>query len=135
VEHFFSVVRPVQIRALKLRYINRILLPLTDDEINLDKYLKLGPRVPDEDRLTLLNFMNHNMALDVETGHRVKTVLASQDIENNQLPVIFDIEVTDRMPIETLDWAELEEHIGALRGLKNCVFEHTLNDACRERLQ
>ena len=49
---FISVVAPVQIRTVRLRYINRILLPMPDSKVELEDYLKIGPRLPDEDRLT-----------------------------------------------------------------------------------
>lgn len=132
---FSSIVRPIQIRMVKLRYINRIFLPVAGDTLDLDDYLKLGPRVPEDDRLSLLSFMNRNVAVDVETGHQVTIVLASQERENNQLPVIFDIETVDKKSIDSSDWEGVRATIQSLRNLKNYVFESTLKEKCMELFQ
>ena len=40
---YVDLASPVQIRAIRLRYINRILLPLAANTVDLDEYLKIGP--------------------------------------------------------------------------------------------
>src|SRR4030067_1850188 len=57
---FVELVAPVQIRVVRLRYINRILLPTTDGDLELDEYLKLGPRLPNEAKLALVGFLNQH---------------------------------------------------------------------------
>ncbi len=123
---FTSIIRPIRVRMVKLRYINRILLPLVKNKLDLDKYLKLGPRLPEEDKLTLSSFMNRNVAVDVETGHQVTIILASQAIQENQLPVIFDIEVVNNESVDLSNWDLILQQIQSLRNLKNRVFEHSL---------
>jgi uncharacterized protein (TIGR04255 family) len=132
---FVPIIRPLRIRAVKLRYINRILLPAVEDKLDLDDYLKLGPRVPEGDKLSLLNFMNRNVAVDVKTGHLVTIVLASQQSESNKLPVIFDIAAADGTPLDSTDWGGVGTKIQSLRDLKNYVFESTLKEKCMELFQ
>jgi len=79
---FASIASPVQIRVVRLRYINRILLPLTNGRVELEDYLKVGPRLPDEDRLRFAGFLNQYAAVEIDTGHQVNIVLTSQPPEN-----------------------------------------------------
>src|SRR5438552_2650132 len=55
---YLNLVSPVQIRVTRLRYINRILVPLTAGAVNLDEFLKIGPGLPDEERLLLSGFFD-----------------------------------------------------------------------------
>ena len=46
------VQEPVQVRLVRLRYISRILLPMPEGRVELNEYVRIGPRLPDEERLT-----------------------------------------------------------------------------------
>ena len=65
---FVGFAAPVQVRLVRLRYINRILLPVTAGRVELDDYLKLGPRLPDEEKLTFAGFLNQHSAVEAECG-------------------------------------------------------------------
>lgn len=41
-ELFTGLASPVQIRTIRLRYINRILLPLTNGSVELEDYFEIG---------------------------------------------------------------------------------------------
>lgn len=66
---YVKIASPVQIRVIRLRYINRILLPLVEGRVELDEYLKVGPKLPDEDRLAFSGFLNQHLAIEKGTGH------------------------------------------------------------------
>jgi uncharacterized protein (TIGR04255 family) len=53
---YVDLVSPVQIRVIRLRYINRMLLPMPANQLDLDEFLEIGPRVPDEEKLVCLAF-------------------------------------------------------------------------------
>lgn len=127
---FVGVAAPVQIRLVRMRYINRILLPMTGGRVDLDRYLKLGPRLPDEDRLTLVGFLNQHSAMEVGTGHLVNVILTAQAQENDKLPVILDIEAIHVGNAEPDDWTWIQSKIESLRRLKNHVFANSLTDQC-----
>lgn len=127
---FVALAAPLQVRQIRLRYINRILLPLVKGQVDLDKYLAIGPRLPEERRLTFLGFLHRHAAAEKDTEHRVNTTLASQPVEGDKLPVILDIEATADAPIDPEDWPSLAERIEALRSLKNLVFRRTLTPRC-----
>jgi uncharacterized protein (TIGR04255 family) len=132
---YADVVRPLTIRAIRLRYINRIMLPLEDSGLELDHYLRFGPRTPAGSRLTLSNFMNRNSVIDHETGHQATVMLASEQPEANKLPMIFDITTTCASSPDSLEWREVEPILQSLRELKNYLFEGTLTNHCLELFQ
>lgn len=132
---FVKIASPVQIRVVRLRYINRILLPLTNGRVDLDEYLKIGPRLPEEDRLRLAGFLNQYTVMESETGHLVNVILTSQPPENDRLPLIFDIGVVSNETAEPENWVWLLAKTQALRHLKNCIFRKTLTESCLKLFQ
>jgi uncharacterized protein (TIGR04255 family) len=132
---FRSIAAPVQIRTVRLRYINRILLPTVGGKVNLDNYLRVGPRLPDENRLTFTGFLNQHTAIERATGNEVVITLTTQPYENEKLPLILDITTKSSGPAEVENWAWLSATIQALRDLKNSVFRNTLNQECLNLFQ
>ena len=127
---YVDLVKPVQVRQIRLRYINRILLPMTEGRIDLDHYFTVAPHLPDEERLALVGFLNQHVAVETATGNQVSTVLTAQPPENNWLPVIFDNSAVNSEACEPDNWPRISQRIQALRGLKNHVFMRTLTKSC-----
>ena len=90
---YVALVSPVQIRAIRLRYINRI-LPLTANTVDLDDYFRIAPRGPDEEGFNLSGFLSQHSAVEKDTGLQLNLVLAGERPVDEQLPVILDITVT-----------------------------------------
>ena len=67
---YADLVSPVQIRVIRLRYINRILLPMTTKGVDLDEFLKIGPRLPDQEKLELSGFLIQQAAAEKRYGAR-----------------------------------------------------------------
>lgn len=134
-EIFCLLASPRQIRRMQLRYINRILIPTQDGRTELDDYVRCGPRLPDENGLTLQGFLNQYSAVENATGLAVQTVLTRQPAEDNQICLIFDNASIDNRPLEVGDWSAILERIAALRLLKNRVFENTLTPTCLSLFQ
>jgi uncharacterized protein (TIGR04255 family) len=132
---YVDLASPVQIRVIRLRYINRILLPTTANTVDLDEYLKIGPRLPDEDRLNLTGFLIQQAAVEKDTEHQINLVLTGQAPANDKLPVILDITVTSRAIAEPSDWSSIRLSIESLRSLKNHVFLNMLTSKCIELFQ
>ncbi len=132
-----NLVQPVQIRRIQLRYINRLPLPTVDGKVQIDDYLKVGPRLADEEKLTFLGFFHQHSAVETETGNVVTTVLATDQIQpaTMTLPLLFDITAHKRVEIDPVDWPAILEAIQSLRGLKNCVFHQSLTELCRNLFQ
>lgn len=132
---FAELTSPVQIRAVQLRYINRILIPTVAGRVPLDDYFSLGPRVPDEDKLTVTGFLNQYTARETDTGNTATVVLTAQAPENDRLPIIFDISVVSQGDAEPGDWDWISARIASLRGLKNHIFKNTLTEQCLKLFQ
>jgi uncharacterized protein (TIGR04255 family) len=127
---FVGLASPVEVQLVRLRYINRILLPMADGRVELNDYLKIGPRLPDEERLALLQFLNQHLAAERGTGNQVNVILTSQPLENSMLPIIFDIAASRAEAAAPEDWNTLLTRIQSLRDLKNRVFRDSLTAQC-----
>jgi uncharacterized protein (TIGR04255 family) len=128
---FVELAGPVRVRRVALRYINRILIPMeSGGRIPLDQYLTLGPRLPEDDQLTYLGFLNQYAAVEPTTQNAVTMTLTSQPIEAGRLPVILDIEARREIGTQPDNWKELRDVILSLRKLKNRVFKRTLSNEC-----
>jgi uncharacterized protein (TIGR04255 family) len=132
---FVKIASPVQIRAVKLRYINRILIPLMDGKLDLDGFLTVGPQLPDESNLTFVGFLNQYAAVESSTKAKANVVLTIQPTEGDKLPLIFDIGVEQEGVGAVEDWPWVRDKILSLRGLKNRIFKNTLTDQCRNLFQ
>ena len=127
---FAELVSPVQVRLVRLRYINRVLLPLVDGRVVLDEYLTVGLRLPDEERLTFIGFLNQHSMVEADTGNQVNVALTTQSPEEGRLPLIFEIEVVSTGNADPGDWPWIGSRIHSLRALKNRIFANTLTDKC-----
>ncbi len=127
---FREMTGPVQIRQITLRFINRILLPLTGGQLAIADYFGIGPELPGGDALKLTGFVRRDSGVEVATGNQVNVGLLSQRAERDALPVIFDIEAYRMSGIDPEDWRQIEETILSLRMLKNMIFERTLTEKC-----
>jgi uncharacterized protein (TIGR04255 family) len=131
---FGKLMSPVQVRVIRLHYINRILLPLKNGQVDLKRYLRVGPR-PADVKLMMTGFLNQYAAVEKETGHQVNVVVTSQPAENNRLPIIFDNGVASVANVQPQDWNVILGKIQSLRDLKNRVFKNTLTEKCLNLFQ
>jgi uncharacterized protein (TIGR04255 family) len=127
---FVGLASPVKTRAVQLRYINRILLPTVAGRVELSDYLKIGPRLPDEEKLMFVGFLNQHAAVETDTGNQANIVLTTQPQEKDKLPVIFDNCVRSAGTAEPEDWPWILARILSLRALKNRIFGNTLTERC-----
>lgn len=125
---FVQIVKPVKIRKIGLRTINRISLPLNN--LRLEDYLATGPRLPPCHNLTFTDFLNQHMAIEPATGHQVNILMSTQPSEGEKLPLILDVDAFSMNPIEGLQWEVIHTVILQLRTLKNNVFKSILTEKC-----
>lgn len=132
---FRDVTKPVQVNVIRLRYINRIELPITDGKVELEDFFKVAPKLPEEDRLSFTGFLNRYDAVEDDTGFQVSVVLATEPPQAHLRPLIFDNAATAVNPIDPSDLSRIEAILRALRALKNRVFRNTLSEQCLELFQ
>jgi uncharacterized protein (TIGR04255 family) len=130
-----EVVAPIQVRILRLRYINRILLPLIDGRVTFTDYLEVGPQLREPEGLSFRGFLNQYGAIEDSTGNEVNIVLATQAAEGRFLPIILDITAANPGALEPNDWPTILTTIQSLRDLKNQVFRSTLTERCLNLFQ
>jgi len=131
---FVEVAEPIQVRAVRLRYINRVLLPF-DGAFDLNEYLTSRLEAAKETNLTFVGFLHQYSAIEQGTGNLATTLLTAQLPEAGSLPLIFDIQVTRERHVDVADWRGIRDGIQSLRSLKNRIFAHTLTDKCRRLFQ
>ena len=132
---FVELTAPVQIRQIRLRYINRLPLPTVDGRVEFTEYLRISPRLPDEDKLHFVGFLNQHAAVDIETGNQVNIVMTMQPGGKGVVPLIFDIEAICISDADPSDWQGIRSKIASLRSLKNHVFQNTLTEKCLNLFQ
>lgn len=134
-KQFIALVSPVQIRVIRLRYVNRLPLPVVDGNVILDEYLTFAPRLPNEKSFTFTGFLNQHRAREIETGDEINIVLTAQEEDENVLPVIFDISTARAGNIQPDDWHSILATVQALRKLKNRIFKDSLTKSCLSLFQ
>jgi uncharacterized protein (TIGR04255 family) len=132
---FVEITKPVQIRRLVLRYINRILLPMDGEKLELNNFIKISPQLPMEDELTFLGFLNQYTVEENRTRNIVNLTMTIQKMEKDHLPFILDISAIYPRTLLPDHWPAIGEKVSELRGLKNRVFRNTLTERCLSLFQ
>lgn len=130
-----ELVRPIQIRRIGLRFINRIPLPAIKGGVELTEYMHLNRPLPDDDTLEFVGFLNQHSAVETGTGNQVNITLVMQPLEDGTLPIIFDIDAFRLLAVAPDDWDAVRKTINSLRVLKNRVFKRTLTPKCLNLFQ
>lgn len=130
-----EIFSPLQVRIVRLRYLNRIVLPLKDGSVKFADYLAVGPQVCKPVGLSFRGFFNQNVAVEESTGNEINVVMATQTVDEQGQPIILDITVSKSGDLEADDWGNIEARVQSLRRLKNRVFESTLTEQCLSLFQ
>lgn len=132
---YVELAGPVTTRQVRLRYINRIALPMEAGQVDLDTFLRIGPRLPDVETLLLTDFLVQQNAVERGSEHHVNLTVRSLSSENEMLPVILDITAAQPLEVSPEDWSAIDETVKSLRRLKNRVFRNTLTERCMQLFQ
>ncbi len=124
IEHF----SPLSIQRIRLRYINRIILPLENGKLNLDKFLKVGPRLPGNSQLGFAGFVHQQQLVEPNTDNRANVILSTQPGNSDEIPLIFDIGTTKEVRYDHFDWENILTVVNSLRNLKNHIFFDSLTE-------
>lgn len=128
---FRKLVKPLLIRKIGIRMINRILLPMPVGQMNFGDFLKVPPRLPETgSNLMFLGLLEHHMAIDQQTGNHANIVKTTESSEDGKLPLILDIDVFFPCQMDPENWDSVLERIESLRNLKNQIFKQTLTQQC-----
>lgn len=125
-----KVVKPVKIRRIALRYINRIELPLPFD--NFKEYILTVPEIAPTLPQGLAHYLMRLVIPNPEIGATaVIHEVMEQPTGTQQLPIIFDIDVYKMVTYteeNDIIWNEYEQ----LRIFKNDIFFDSITDKTQE---
>lgn len=109
-------------RKLRIRYTNLIKIPLLGGKVDIDEYLRLGPKEPLEKKFLLSQFVCKNTLMDESGKFVIDLILADQKTNDpNHLFVLIDIQVNHSVKEdEVLD--PFGEPLEQMRDLKNKIF-------------
>lgn len=134
-ELYRGFVLPLQVQFVRLRTINRILLPVTDGRVSLGDYLKLAPDLSVVHPMNVGVLATHATGVEPGTGNEMNLTLTTQPMEGAHLPVILDIGVAASVRLETPDWEGIVRRVQSLRLLKNRLFANSVTDRCLSLFQ
>lgn len=134
---YAGLVSPLAICQIRLRFINRIVLPADDGFVDLSEYLRLCPKVPEALSLELTSVLNQYTAVEPATGNEanVRMVIEQQDRLpltplRQSPPVIVDIAGINRRSFDPRIWENVEATIRALHRMVNTIFWGSLTQRC-----
>ncbi len=128
---FLALAKPVVVRKVGIRMINRILLPMADGGLVFGHFLRVPPRLPETGLpLCFQGFLDQQAALDLETGNHANIVKTTELPQGDKLPLILDIEVFHPCEVSPAAWPEIRGRLDSLRCLKNRIFRNTLTQEC-----
>jgi len=131
-----DIVHPARVQQIRIRYINQIEIPFhpTNRRVELDDYLAIGPKLPDDDRLQMAGFLHRHQIVEPSSANRATVTLNSQPVQGAKQPehltVLFDIATACDLTCDPADWAAIESASRSLRDLKNLIFKRTLTPKC-----
>lgn len=129
---YLKLAKPVRVRKLGMRMINRILLPMVDGQVQLSEFLTVYPKLPETgSTLNFAGFLDQHKAIDVKSGNQVTIIKTIEVTQGNKLPLILDIEAFYPCKEYPQDWEVLRERLNSLRSLKNQIFRNSITQQCQ----
>ena len=132
---YLKLSRPSEIQRIGVRFINRIMLPIED--LNLDDYYQVSPKAPEGLDLDFAKFLHHDTLVvpgDTYAINIIKTVQPHKNPEIKKVGLIVDIDVFTFQPI-TLRNSIIEKRMNEMRWLKNKAFFGTITPKALEMLK
>lgn len=127
---YIEVAKPVNIKRLALRYVNRIEIPLPLK--NFNEYLLTIPEIAGGLPQGLAAFFMRLVIPHEDKQMQANIIQTMHDAtEEGKLPLLFDIDVYREILIEP-DSPDLWDIMQKLREYKNRVFRESLTEKCKE---
>jgi uncharacterized protein (TIGR04255 family) len=127
-EEYRRFAKPSGVVRVATRFINRLEFP-TKGEIDLDDFLRAGPRIPEGLSQNIGEFLTRILVNDPKTDASIVVIQALEAFnpKNNTLPILLDIDVFKIVEFDPAGhdhWKLLEE----FRHLKNMAFFSSITD-------
>ena len=130
-ELYLDVAKPIRIRRISLRYINRIEAPLPFKDFN--EYILTNPQVAPELPQALSNFFMH-IQIPFEEQQAIATIIQTMEkpTESQKLPLIMDIDVVQHANFIADSFENIWDEFEKLRNIKNDIFFNSITDKAKE---
>ncbi len=116
---------------LGMRYINHVEITFVDGRVDLDEYLKTGPKLPTEYGLEdVVGAYDSTVLIPVPTEDqlcRAKVRLKLSELRDALLPMILDIDVFYAITAP-LTWDAIAQRFEVMRQARNAIFFGTLTE-------
>lgn len=128
-----------QLTRIGVRTINELVIPYDDpenSEVNLDKYVRIIPRVPNQDAAKMVGFNSQVALTHPSLGASSTVTLSSGRSDKECVRLLLDIDAFmpfDNNLIENI--SELDNWLKVLRRLKNDLFENAITDRTKELIK
>ncbi len=128
---YYDITSPVEITRIAQRFINKINIPLNDGSVDLERYLKVVPKLVNEKKFILTGFLNQVQITDNDKLYSANVTITNHKTIKGLLPIILDIDVyyKHRFDSSSIDFWQ---HFENLRVFKNKIFYDSLTEECLE---
>lgn len=136
---YLTVATPETVTRLGLRYINRILLPLSDTPVDFKDYIltmpEIAPGVPQELQGLFMRLLVPSPEYAAQANITQVMEPVTEDADGlRTLPLIFDIDAFKQQTFAPRSEA-IWDAFGALRAFKNQIFDKSITDKTRRLFQ
>lgn len=127
---YLSITGAYKLNRIKIRYINKILLP--DEDMNIADFFKYSMIVPKEIASTIANFKVHTEHLFNNNRDLLSVNLHNAPpSEENFVPFVLDLSYT-LIDINEVNEVNVEEWLNDAHSILNTTFEAILTERCKE---
>ncbi|MGJ8725779.1 MAG: TIGR04255 family protein [Roseibacillus sp.] len=131
-----KLAEPSILKRLSIRNINRIVLPFDENKtLNLPAYLRNAPQTLGDYGMVFAGVFQTLRMVCRETQAMTQLTIASEQSNEEGLPIILDIESFQILDSAPKDLDDLMGILENLRSLKNRVFRTTLTSECLQSFQ
>jgi len=132
---YLDIAKPVTLKRISMRYINRVPIPFNGSPIDLNDYVTVIPPVLPGVGLKFSGVFQSIQLVCPDSKAQAQLTVATEKPTAEGIPVIVDIEVsleTNAAPAALDTW---RDDINNLRSLKNSIYDTTLTPECQSLLQ
>lgn len=135
-EIYRDILKPVFLKKISMRYINRIEIPYSqNDRVKLKDYFTVSPNITSSEELQLVGIFQSLRFQHPYNGSQAQLTLATEDAEAEFVPVVLDITAFSQIEEEPRSLEYLQDKIDILRILKNNIYETSLTPLCQNLFQ
>jgi len=132
---YLEVAKPVTLKRISMRYINRINIPIIENSPSLKDYFTVTPPVFPGNKLLLAGMFQSIQLVCPDSKANAQLTIATENPTEMHVPIIVDIEAFINLNQDPSSFKVDGEEIKILRDLKNSIYRTTLTQECQNLFQ